>query len=128
MTVRLLFVLASIAAVAIGGTQAMWGGKRSGQVPYHVHMWVFADTNDSWPGSGILITNHHVLTAAVNIFHFNRWDLGFGNVKRSDLLMITSHEAFVHEQFDDTTDDNNLGVVVLPGAGVTFSGELCVWK
>lgn len=122
MRTKVLLVLAAIAAVAIGGAQAMFGGKRSGQVPYHVHMWVFAETNDSWPGSGVLITNNHVLTAAVNIFHFTRWDLGFGNVKRDDLLMITSHEAFVHEAFDDATDDNNLGVVVMPGAGVTFSG------
>lgn len=98
----------------------MWHGQRSGAVPYHVHMWVY-DADDSWPGSGVLITNSHVLTAAVNIQHFHRWDLGIGSDTQNGLELITSYNAFVHEQFDDTTDDNNLGIVVLPQC-IEFSG------
>lgn len=120
---NILFGALTIGAVALlaGGANGMWQGKRASNVPYHVHMWVHDETDDSWPGSGVLITNKHVLTAAVNIYHFNRWDLGFGNVKQSDLQKVTSYEAFVHEKFDDNTDDNNLGVVVVPGDGVQFS-------
>lgn len=102
--------------------QRMWNGKQSGEVPYHVHMWVYDETDYSWPGSGVLISNKHVLTAAVNVFHFNRWDLGFGSASQNDLKIVTSYNAFVHEQFDDATDDNNLGIVVIPEP-LEFNGK-----
>lgn len=101
----------------------MWHGHKSGLVPYHVHMWVYDESDFSWPGSGVLITNTHVLTAAVNIYHFNRWDLGIGSSSQMDMEMLTSYTAYVHEEFDDATDDNNLGIVVLPIC-LEFSGEL----
>lgn len=91
----------------------MWHGQKSVGVPFHVHMWVY-DEDDSWPGSGVLITDSHVLTAAVNIHHFKRWDLGFGSSNQHGLVKMTSYNAYVHENFDDSTDDNNLGIIVLP--------------
>lgn len=92
----------------------LWQGVKSEVVPYHVHMWVYDETDYSWPGSGVLITNKHVLTAAVNIYHFSQWDLGLGSANQRRLNVITSRSAFVHEQFDDTTDDNNVGIIVMP--------------
>ena len=92
----------------------MWHGSKSEVMPFHVHMWVYDDADYSWPGSGVLITSSHVLTAAVNIYHFTRWDLGVGSTHQRSLNVITSTTAFVHENFDDRTDDNNLGIIVLP--------------
>lgn len=76
-----------------------------------------------WPGSGVLVTRRHVLTAAINVLNFNRWDLGFGSERQNNLQMITSFEGSVHEKFNDTTDDNNLGLIVMPEP-VKTSGEL----
>lgn len=106
--------------------QRMWKGQQSGEVPYHVHMWVYDETDYSWPGSGVIITNKHVLTAAVNVFHFNRWDLGFGSANQNGLKIVTSYNAFVHEHFDDATDDNNLGVVVM-AEPLEFNGIISTW-
>lgn len=103
----------------------MWHGQKTSNVPYHVHMWVYDENDYSWPGSGVLVTNTHVLTAAVNIHHFNRWDLGIGRSSQNDLQVLTSYTAFVHEQFDDNTDDNNLGIVVLPMC-LEFTSELII--
>lgn len=67
-----------------------------------------------WPGSGVLVTTRHVLTAAINVHNYNRWDLGFGSEQQSNLRIITSFYGFVHEEFNDTTDDNNVGLIVMP--------------
>lgn len=67
-----------------------------------------------WPASGVLITNTHVLTAAVNVFNYYRWDLGFGSEQHDDLQIVTSFYGYVHEKFNDTTDDNNVALVVMP--------------
>lgn len=90
------------------------GGTKSDLVPYHVHMWVYDRFNYTWPGSGVLITKSHVLTAAVNVHNFVRWDLGIGGTTQRKLAGITSYKAFVHENFDDETNDNNLAIIIMP--------------
>lgn len=100
----------------------MYHGIKSDLVPYHVHMWVYDDFDYTWPGSGVLVTKSHVLTAAVNVHKYTRWDVGFGSPDQKGLKVITSRKAFVHEQFDETTNDNNLGIVVLP-VSVKFSSK-----
>lgn len=82
--------------------------------PYYVHLWVYDPFMFKWPGSGVLVTQRHVLTAAINILNYNRWDLGFGGERQNSLQVITSFNGFVHENFNDTTDDNNLGLIVMP--------------
>lgn len=77
-------------------------------------MFIYDQYMFEWPASGVLVTRHHVLTAAVNVRNYNRWDLGFGSETRRKLLIITSSEAYTHELFNDTTDDNNIGMVVMP--------------
>lgn len=67
-----------------------------------------------WPASGVLITEAHVLTAAVNVFNYYRWDLGFGSELFNDLHTVSSYYAILHEKFNDTTDDNNVAMVVMP--------------
>lgn len=76
-----------------------------------------------WPASGVLVTNQHVLTAAVNVHNYNRWDLGFGSEKQKNLHVVKSFNAYVHEQFNDTTDDNNVGLIVMPEP-IALTGEL----
>lgn len=66
-----------------------------------------------WPASGVLLTDTHVLTAAVNVADYYRWDLGFGSERFEDLQIVTSFYGYVHEKFNDTTDDNNVGMVVM---------------
>lgn len=88
-------------------------------------MWVYDPFMYKWPGSGVLITKRHVLTAAINILNYNRWDLGFGSERQSNLQVITSFYGFVHEKFNDTTDDNNLGLIVMPEE-IKISGILSI--
>lgn len=85
-------------------------------------MWVYDRYNYTWPGSGVIITKSHVLTAAVNIHNFVRWDLGIGSTSQRKLNTITSYTAFVHENFDDQTNDNNLGIIIMPKQ-VKFSSK-----
>lgn len=75
-----------------------------------------------WPASGVLVSRQHVLTAAVNVNNYNRWDLGFGSEKQRNLHVIKSFNAYVHELFDDTTEDNNLGLIVMPES-IAISGK-----
>lgn len=82
--------------------------------PYHVQISVYDRYMFKWPASGVLITETHVLTAAVNVFNYYRWDLGFGSERLNDLQIVTSFYGYVHEKFNDTTDDNNVGMVVMP--------------
>lgn len=92
----------------------MWHGIKSDDpVPYHVHMWVWDMYNETWPASGVLISNKHVLTAAVNVYHYKQFDLRFGGKRQKDLQSVTSYEAIVHENFDDSTDDNNLAIIIV---------------
>lgn len=93
----------------------MWHGIKSDDpVPYHVHMWVWDMYDETWPASGVLISRSHVLTAAVNVYHYKQWDLRFGGKRQKDLQSMTSHKAIVHENFDDQSDDNNLGIIFAP--------------
>lgn len=82
-------------------------------VPYHVHIWVYDPYFFTWPASGVIISEKHVLTAAINIQHFNRWDLGFGSNSRRDLEVVISYKGIVHEEFDPYTEDNNIGLIFL---------------
>lgn len=90
--------------------------------PYHVHMLIYDQYMAEWPASGVLVTRQHVLTAAVNVHNYNRWDLGFGSETQRNLLLIKSFNAYVHEHFNDTTDDNNVGLIVMPEA-IETSGK-----
>lgn len=85
-------------------------------------MLIYDQMMAEWPASGVLVSRQHVLTAAVNVHNYNRWDLGFGSETKRNLLSIKSFNAYVHEQFNDTTDDNNVGLIVMPEP-IEISGE-----
>ncbi|KAJ6635200.1 Clotting factor B [Pseudolycoriella hygida] len=102
----------------------MWHGIKSDDpVPYHVHMWVWDMYDETWPASGVLISNRHILTAAVNVYHYKRFDLRFGGKRQKDLQSMTSYEGIVHENFDDATDDNNLAIIIAP-TPIEFSPKI----
>lgn len=85
-------------------------------------MLIYDQMMAEWPASGVLVSRQHVLTAAVNVHNYNRWDLGFGSETKRNLMSIKSFNAYVHEQFNDTTDDNNVGLIVMPEP-IEISGE-----
>lgn len=85
-------------------------------------MLIYDQYMSEWPASGVLVTRQHVLTAAVNVHNYIRWDLGFGSETQRKLLLVKSSEAYTHELFNDTTNDNNIGMVVMPEP-IKISGE-----
>lgn len=85
-------------------------------------MLIYDEHMAEWPASGVLVSRRHVLTAAVNVHNYNRWDLGFGSETARNLYVIKSFNAYVHEQFNDTTNDNNIALIVMPEP-VRTSGE-----
>jgi len=99
------------------------GIKSDDPVPYHVHMWVWDMYDETWPASGVLISRSHVLTAAVNVYHYKQWDLRFGGKRQKDLQSLTSYSGFVHDNFDDKTDDNNIGIIIAPKS-IEFSANV----
>ncbi|XP_019561140.2 brachyurin-like [Aedes albopictus] len=65
-------------------------------------------------GGGTIISDRHILTAALNIVGFVRWDVGVGSNIFTQLGTVTSYTAQAHPSYNSANRANDIGVITLP--------------
>lgn len=104
----------------------MWNGSNSTEViPHHAHLRIFntAQPGVEFVGSGVLISERYVLTVAFNLQGFNSWSAGLGSTNFADLTWFSATGAIIHEGYNPSIANNNLGVIVF-GNSITLSAGL----
>lgn len=74
-------------------------------------------------GGGSLISAQHVLTAGQVVSGFVTWNVALGSKRFNELRQIQSIVAHLHPEYNAVSRNNDIGVIVLSGAPVIFSGK-----
>ncbi|XP_055626873.1 chymotrypsin-like [Toxorhynchites rutilus septentrionalis] len=93
-------------------------GHSATHQPYNAFIMYLNAQNAGFFGGGSLISDRHVLTAAINIFGYQRWNVGLGSNIFTQLATITSTQAIAHPNFNPTNRANDIGVIMLPSSVV----------
>lgn len=116
-------VVASVALANASPTNFIVNGQNAPQgiAPYHAHILIRENTQSQQTrvGSGVLISNLHVLTTATNVRNFQWWNVGLGNIMRQLLEWRETNQALAHPQFNPSTLENNIALLLLPHAVVS---------
>ncbi|XP_062548985.1 chymotrypsin-like protease CTRL-1 [Armigeres subalbatus] len=95
-------------------TPRIINGQTAAHQPYNAYIVYTRADGYGYFGGGTIISDRHILTAALNILGFIRWDVGVGSNILSQLGTVTSNTATSHPSFNSATRANDIGVITLP--------------
>ncbi|XP_001649266.2 chymotrypsin [Aedes aegypti] len=95
-------------------TSRIINGQIASYNPYNAYIVYTRTDGYGYFGGGTIISDRHILTAAINIFGFVKWDVGVGSNILSQLGTVTSYTATAHPLFNSANRANDIGVITLP--------------
>jgi len=90
---------------------AIYNGEDAEYQPYH--MFISSSEPGHAFGSGIMISQRHILTSASLVSGFSRWHVGHSSANLSQIIQIETNIAFLHPKYDLAENSVNLGIIML---------------
>jgi len=115
-SVVLLFALAGAQATAILPHARILGGENASPKSYQFFLASSSPTKHDF-GAASLITYHHAITSGKLVAGFQKWVLAYGSIKLGpQSKMVESRVGFLHPGYDVTTNEHDLGIILLPSS------------
>lgn len=90
------------------------GGENAVVLPFQFFLASSSPTRHDF-GSATLISERHAITSGKLIAGFQKWILAYGSTKLGpQSKKLESRIAFLHPAYDITTNENDLGIILLP--------------
>ncbi|XP_019561149.3 chymotrypsin-like [Aedes albopictus] len=95
-------------------TSRIINGQYANHHPYNAYIVYKRADQYGYFGGGTIISDRHILTAAMNIYGFVQWDVGVGSNILTQLGTVVSYSAIAHPSFNSANRANDIGVITLP--------------
>lgn len=100
------------------------GGENAVVTPFQLFLASSTPTRHDF-GAATLISDRHAITAGKMVAGYQKWIMAYGSTKLGpQSKKLESRIAFLHPAYDTVTNENDLGIILLPAIPTTGERSL----